>query len=74
MMAGIGAAVVGAQIGDISAAVEDVAVPRGFGIVRQYVGHGIGTVDARGPAGAQLPEPPPGITLRAGTASRSSRC
>ena len=30
MMAGIGAAVAGAQIGDISAAVEDVAVPRGL--------------------------------------------
>ncbi len=43
MMAGIAAAVPGHHIGDISAAVEDVARPERFGIVRQYVGHGIGT-------------------------------
>jgi methionyl aminopeptidase len=43
MMAGIAAAVPGHHIGDISAAVEDVARPEHFGIVRQYVGHGIGT-------------------------------
>jgi methionyl aminopeptidase len=43
MMAGIGAAVVGARIGDISGAIEDVAKPGGYGIVRQFVGHGIGT-------------------------------
>jgi methionyl aminopeptidase len=42
MMAGIAAAVPGAHIEDISAAVEDVAAPAGFGIVRQFVGHGIG--------------------------------
>jgi methionyl aminopeptidase len=43
MMAGIAAAVPGNHIEDISAAVEDVAGPYGFGIVRQFVGHGIGT-------------------------------
>ena len=43
MMAGIGAARSGARIGDISAAVEDVGVAHGFGIVRPFVGHGIGT-------------------------------
>ncbi len=43
MMAGIAAAVPGARIGDISAAIEDVARPKGYGIVRQFVGHGIGT-------------------------------
>lgn len=43
MMAGIAAAQPGNRIGDISGAVEDVAAPAGFGIVRQYVGHGIGT-------------------------------
>lgn len=40
---GIAAARPGAHIGDISAAVEAIAVPRGYGVVRQYVGHGIGT-------------------------------
>jgi methionyl aminopeptidase len=43
MMAGIAAAQPGNRIGDIAAAVEDVAGPAGYGIVRQYVGHGIGT-------------------------------
>jgi methionyl aminopeptidase len=43
MMAGIAAAVPGNHIEDISAAVEDIAKPFGFGIIRQFVGHGIGT-------------------------------
>lgn len=43
MMAGIGAARPGCHVGDISAAVEDIARPGGYGIVRSYVGHGIGT-------------------------------
>jgi methionyl aminopeptidase len=45
MMAGIAAAVPGARIGDIGAAVEGEVQRRGhgYGIVRQYVGHGIGT-------------------------------
>jgi len=43
LMAGIAAAVPGNHIEDISAAVEDVAAPYGFGIIRQFVGHGIGT-------------------------------
>ena len=43
MLAGIAAAQPGRHIEDISAAVEDVARPKGFGIIRQFVGHGIGT-------------------------------
>jgi methionyl aminopeptidase len=43
MMAGIAAAVPGHRIGHISAAVEDVGRGAGYGIVRQFVGHGIGT-------------------------------
>jgi len=43
MMAGIGAANAGGRVGDISAAVEDVGKAHGFGIVRPFVGHGIGT-------------------------------
>ena len=41
--AGVAAARSGNRIWDVSAAVEDVALPRGYGIVRPYVGHGIGT-------------------------------
>jgi methionyl aminopeptidase len=43
MMAGITAAQPGARVGDISAAVEDVGTAHGFGIIRSFVGHGIGT-------------------------------
>ena len=43
MMAGIAAAVPGNYIADISAAVEDAARPKGYGVIRQFVGHGIGT-------------------------------
>jgi methionyl aminopeptidase len=43
MLAGIAAAVPGNHIEDISAAVEDVARGAGLGIIRQFVGHGIGT-------------------------------
>jgi methionyl aminopeptidase len=43
MLAGIAAALPGNHIGDISAAVEDVALAAGLGVVRPFVGHGIGT-------------------------------
>jgi methionyl aminopeptidase len=43
MLAGIAAALPGNHLEDISGAVEDVAARAGFGIVRQFVGHGIGT-------------------------------
>jgi methionyl aminopeptidase len=43
MMAGIAAAVPGNAIADISGAVEDLASAKGYGIIRQFVGHGIGT-------------------------------
>jgi len=42
LMAGIEAARPGRHLKDISAAVEDIAAPAGFGIVRNYGGHGIG--------------------------------
>jgi methionyl aminopeptidase len=43
MLAGIAAAVPGNHIDDVSAAVEDVARRANLGIIRQFVGHGIGT-------------------------------
>jgi methionyl aminopeptidase len=43
MLAGIAAAVPGNHIEDISGAVEDAAKAHGFGVIRQFVGHGIGT-------------------------------
>ena len=43
MYAGIAAAQPGAYLSDISGAIEDVATEAGFGVVRAFVGHGIGT-------------------------------
>ena len=43
MLAGIAAARPGRYLSDISAAVEDVALEAGYGVVRSFVGHGIGT-------------------------------
>jgi len=42
MEAGIAAAVPGARLGDVGAAIEAVAHEHGYGIVRPFVGHGIG--------------------------------
>ena len=43
MLAGIAAAQAGNHLADISGAIEDVAAAHGYGIVRTFVGHGIGT-------------------------------
>jgi methionyl aminopeptidase len=40
--AAIGQATAGNHLGDISWAIQDYAESRGFSVVRQYVGHGIG--------------------------------
>ncbi len=39
---GIGAARVDNRLGDIGAAVQELADVRGYGLVREYVGHGVG--------------------------------
>lgn len=39
---GIAAAQAGARIGDISRAVQDYAESFGYGVIREYVGHGVG--------------------------------
>ena len=66
MMAGIAAAVPGNHIEDISAAVEDVALPFGFGIIRQFVGHGIGTEMHEEPQVPNYRTGRPGRKLEAG--------
>ena len=40
--AGVAAAYAGATLGDISAAIQGYAESRGFSVVREYTGHGIG--------------------------------
>jgi methionyl aminopeptidase len=59
--AGIASAWPDKRLGDIGAAVEDVATSAGFSVVREYVGHGIGTamhedpeIPNYGPAGRGL--------------------
>jgi methionyl aminopeptidase len=42
MYSGIDAALPGNYLDDISAAIEDVALQHGYGVVRTFVGHGIG--------------------------------
>ena len=54
MLAGIAAAVPGAYIDDISTAIEAVALPGGYGRVRQSAGHATGTAVAQAP---QVPHP-----------------
>ncbi|MBI4298377.1 MAG: type I methionyl aminopeptidase [Chloroflexi bacterium] len=39
---GIAAARVGARVGDLSSAIQDFVERRGYSVVREYVGHGIG--------------------------------
>jgi len=63
MMAGIAAAQPGNRIGDIAGAVEDVAGPAGYGIVRQYVGHGIGTAMHEEPQVPNFRSPAKGMQL-----------
>jgi methionyl aminopeptidase len=43
LQAAIGRCVVGVRLGDISHSVETVARKKGYGVVREYCGHGVGT-------------------------------
>jgi len=66
LMAGIEAARPGAHVSDIGAAVERVAIVHGYGVVRDFVGHGVGTALHEEP---QIPNYGPGgkgSVLRAG--------
>jgi methionyl aminopeptidase len=63
MMAGIAAAQPGNRIGDIAGAVEDIAGAGGYGIVRQYVGHGIGTSMHEEPQVPNFRSPAKGMQL-----------
>jgi len=68
MMAGIGQVKVGARIGDIGAAVQQVAEGAGFSVVREYVGHGIGEQMHEEPQIPNYGEPGRGMKLKKGMA------
>ena len=66
MEAGIAAALPGNRLGDIGAAIEGVARERGYGLVRQFVGHGIGTAMHEEPQVPNYGEPGRGMRIEAG--------
>lgn len=66
LAAGIAAAVIGNHVGDIGYAVQSVAEAAGFGVVRELVGHGIGTRFHEEPQVPNFGSPKRGAQLRAG--------
>ncbi len=63
---GIKAAVAGGRIGDISAAVQRYCEERGFSVVRDFVGHGIGTKLHEDPSVPNYGTPGRGVRLLPG--------
>jgi methionyl aminopeptidase len=66
MWAGIRMAVPGGRLGDIGHAVQTVAEAEGFGVVREYVGHGIGRDMHEDPNVPNFGKPHKGVKLKAG--------
>ena len=62
----IAQATAGARIGDIGHAVEKYAVNKGYGVVRKYVGHGIGRALHEDPQVPNYGTPGRGILIRKG--------
>lgn len=65
---GIEAAVAGNRLGDIGAAVEAEAAPHGIGVVREYVGHGIGRQMHEAPSVPNYGTAGKGLRLKTGMA------
>lgn len=63
---GIAAACDGGRIGDISAAIQGYIEPFGYGIVREYVGHGIGRALHEDPQVPNFGQASRGLVLRRG--------
>ncbi len=63
---GIKQAVAGRRVGDISYAVQQFAEAQGYGVVREYVGHGIGRALHEDPAVPNVGVPGKGPLLRVG--------
>ncbi len=66
LVAGIAAAKVGHRVGDIGHAVQTVAEAAGYGVVRELVGHGIGSRFHEEPQVPNFGRPGKGPMLRAG--------
>lgn len=66
LRAGIAKSRAGLHTGDVSAAIQQWAEERGFSVVREYTGHGIGSVMHEDPQVPNFGRPGSGHTLRAG--------
>jgi methionyl aminopeptidase len=66
MEAGIAAARAGNRLGDIGHAIESLAHARGYGIVRPFVGHGIGRAMHEDPQVPNYGRPGTGLAIEAG--------
>jgi methionyl aminopeptidase len=66
MEAGISAAVPGRRVGDIGYAIESIARDHGYGLVRPFVGHGIGTAMHEEPQVPNYGRPGTGMRLEPG--------
>jgi len=66
MEAGIAAAMPGNRLGDVGAAIEAVANQRGYGIVRPFIGHGIGQAMHEDPQVPNYGRPGTGLRIEAG--------
>jgi methionyl aminopeptidase len=66
MEAGIAAAVAGNRLGDVGHAIESVANERGYGIVRPFVGHGIGRAMHEDPQVPNYGRPGTGLLIEVG--------
>jgi methionyl aminopeptidase len=68
MWAGIRAVQPGARLGDIGAAISEVGRRYGYGVVEEYLGHGIGREMHEEPQVPNVGEPGKGLRLRTGMA------
>lgn len=66
LMVGIGKARNGARLGDLSAAIQEYAETRGFSVVREYSGHGVGRDLHEDPMVPNFGSPGEGPVLRKG--------
>ena len=66
LKAGIAAAYSGARLGDISAAIQNCAESKGYSVVREYTGHGIGREMHEEPQIPNFGQPGIGPVLRKG--------
>lgn len=66
MWAGVSAARPGNHLGDIGAAIQDIAESAGYGVVREYVGHGIGRSMHEDPNVPNYGRPHTGVKLEVG--------